>query len=341
MLVGCHLRLQRRAADRASGAPPSEWVAFADVIEEHAPTNLKEYERLTSSGSRGALARFVYDVPDLIETPDELPAIFRRNLGAGRARHELDEGAIERTAELGIAPKNMRGDLPAILLTPKHDDAYPGLELPLTLAMTRSLGDFYMHTCGVTWKPEVVVLDLSRLLTRGLPAAASHGSGAAGGGDEPLEHLTLILASDGIWDLYETHEVFTAIASPPEPATAGGKPSQHLRTARDFFARSVDVGAEIFGSSADNMTGIVVYLNPEGTAVVPGGGNTAALEPKQQQQQQGSLPLSPPVAACVASTGGGSYAEAARQAIANRSASGAPAPPAPPASFEDEDDFGA
>ena len=179
--------LQRRAADRASGAPPSEWVAFADVIEEHAPTNLKEYERLTASGSRGALARFVYDVPDLIETPDELPAIFRRNLGAGRARHELDDSAIERTAELGIAPKNMRGDLPAILLTPKHDDAYPGLELPLTLAMTRSARRLLhahvrrdVEAGGRRARPQPAAHARAA-------AAASHGSGAAGGGDEPLE----------------------------------------------------------------------------------------------------------------------------------------------------------
>ena len=111
-----------------------------------------------------------------------------------------------------------------------------------TLAMTRSIGDFYMHTYGVTWKPEVRSIDLAAL-------------------DDKLEHLTLILASDGVWDLWETREVFRAIVAPPRAGT------QSLRTARAFFDASLAKGAEIFGASADNMTGIVVYLNPKGVAV--------------------------------------------------------------------------
>lgn len=34
--------------------------------------------------------------------------------------------------------------------------------------------------------------------------------------------------------------------------------------AEAFFRRSVSRGAEMFGDTADNMTGIVVYLNTKG-----------------------------------------------------------------------------
>ena len=73
-----------------------------------------------------------------------------------------------------------------------------------------------------------------------------------------LENLTLILCSDGIWDLWEYEDVFQGIASPP---TADG---QSIDAAKAFFDKSVDRGAEMFEDTADNMTGIVVYLNPKG-----------------------------------------------------------------------------
>ena len=55
----------------------------------------------------------------------------------------------------GTPAKNARGDLPAILLTPPAEDAEPQ-----SLAMTRSLGDFYLQKFGVTCVPEVISVDL-------------------------------------------------------------------------------------------------------------------------------------------------------------------------------------
>lgn len=52
-----------------------------------------------------------------------------------------------------------------------------------------------MHTFGVTHKPEVITVDL----------------GEAGA---KLANLTLILASDGIWDLWEYEDVFQGIVCP-------------------------------------------------------------------------------------------------------------------------------
>jgi serine/threonine protein phosphatase PrpC len=73
-----------------------------------------------------------------------------------------------------------------------------------------------------------------------------------------LRNLTLILASDGVWDLWEYEPAFDAIVQPEAPdaplaAVAEARASQ-------FFRESLDKGAQIFGETADNMTGIVVYL---------------------------------------------------------------------------------
>ena len=75
----------------------------------------------------------------------------------------------------GVPAKNARGELPAILLTPDEDPTYGEME-PQSLAMTRSIGDFYMQTFGVTWRPEVISIDLEEV------------------GDK-LENLTLILGT--------------------------------------------------------------------------------------------------------------------------------------------------
>ena len=228
-------------------------MTFEELMEEHSATNATEYERVLASGPRGKLLRFVYDVDD-----DDQPPIFKqRNTKPGAPppvpKYELNEASRLRAVELETPPKNCRGDLPTILLTPKKDVTYPKLE-PITLAMTRSIGDFYLHTFGVTWKPEVRTMELSDLIMKK--------SGGGKGGK--LTNLTLILASDGIWDLYENSEVFDAIVSKPT-VLSNGKRKQSISNAKAFFDKSVEKGAEIFGSSADNMTGIVVYLNPIGT----------------------------------------------------------------------------
>lgn len=51
------------------------------------------------------------------------------------------------------------------------------------LAMTRSIGDLVAERVGVTWKPEIAIYKLG-----------------------PHDH-SLIVASDGVWDVFSNHEV--------------------------------------------------------------------------------------------------------------------------------------
>ena len=90
---------------------------------------------------------------------------------------------------------------------------------------------------GITWQPEVICVDLHEV-----------------GGE--LSDLTLILASDGIWDLWPFEDAFEAIM---RPSASRGKST--TERADSFFKDSLQVGADTFGDDADNMTGIVVYFS--------------------------------------------------------------------------------
>ena len=55
---------------------------------------------------------------DLID--EEAPPLFKKAVGSGTS-----STSSRRIAEIhGTAPKNQRGELPAILLTPDNDDKY-------------------------------------------------------------------------------------------------------------------------------------------------------------------------------------------------------------------------
>ena len=57
-------------------------------------------------------------------------------------------------------------------------------------------------------------------------------------------------------------------AAPPDPHSPPAPKGQELEVAHTFFQKSVERGAEMFDDTADNMTGIVVYLNPKGTKAI-------------------------------------------------------------------------
>ena len=248
--------VSRTAAKPSSSSPPtSSDVVYDLLIGEHSATNPSEYERMLGASERGGLLQFVYEAPGLIEDGNA-PTVWRRSAAGS---YEIDDAEERRARQVGTPAKNVRGELPALLLTPKADPRFAAME-PQSLAVTRAIGDFYMHTFGVSCEPEVRVIDLeakrSELIAR---HAASGGGGSrrwmGSSGASASAQLTLILASDGIWDLWEADDVFEAIAEPVGP----GEPS--TARARSFLEASVERGAECFGSSADNMTAIVIHLH--------------------------------------------------------------------------------
>ena len=111
----------------------------------------------------------------------------------------------------------------------------------------------------MTWLPEVISVDL-------------HEVGAE------LCDLTLILASDGIWDLWLFEEAFDAIMRPAGPGPSRTQPGEEVDT---FFQESLKRGVDTFGDDADNMTGIVVYFSDSS-----GGGSTAKPAPTTPSSRQ-------------------------------------------------------
>ena len=67
----------------------------------------------------------------------------------------------------------------------------------------------------------------------------------------------MLLASDGVWDLWGFDEVSTELVSPTNGNTVAMK-----QRADKFFEATRAKGNEYFGESADNLTGVLVNLAP-------------------------------------------------------------------------------
>ena len=91
------------------------------------------------------------------------------------------------------------------------------------ITMTRSLGDFYPHRYGVTWEPELRAMKLG-----------SVGKSCC----LPL----LLLASDGIWDIWDFDEVSERLVAPARQTR-----EQLEQRAAAFFEETRSKGCDYFG----------------------------------------------------------------------------------------------
>lgn len=89
----------------------------------------------------------------------------------------------------GICVKNVRKEFASLVLTPEDDINRNAL------SFTRSLGDFYMKTYGVTEIPHVNCIDL-RDIQSSRPMLPGDIAGV------------LVIATDGLWDCYSFKELF-------------------------------------------------------------------------------------------------------------------------------------
>ncbi len=105
-----------------------------------------------------------------------------------------------------------------------------------SIAMTRSLGDFYAHSVGVSCIPDVRELELDAVI-------AEHG----------WTSCALLLASDGVWDLWKYDEVADLVLprTPRMPLSVAGALCELTRAKGDDY----------FGEAADNLTGILIDLS--------------------------------------------------------------------------------
>ena len=300
---------------RTNGGRVSGEIEFNELIKEHSATNLDEYVRVQES-PRGHRLQFVYCVEELMDR-GEAPKVFK--LGAGG---DVVAVKAERLPEVypSLAPKNARGELPAVLLAPEEE----GFE-PQNLAMTRSLGDFLMQVSrDAAFTASHIYIPPRRFHTSDHPAAPPSSSlpQSYGVSHEPevievdlgevaddLRRITLVVASDGLWDVLEEEDAaMNALAAEEQPSAAdAAAAAERLRVrgadgtfapsadgsvptcAAPFFEKALDRADELFDDAADNITAIVVTFTP-GAA---GAGGATASVASLPARGAGAAPVTP------------------------------------------------
>jgi len=143
--------------------------------------------------------------------------------------------------------KNVRKEWASLVATP------PSAKFHDALAFTRSLGDFHLHTYGVSQYPEVQCIDLGALIRKYRF-------------DNAIPLVCLVLATDGVWDnwTYEDVTKFVMDRSCVHAVMASGSANAGAaRVSHSFLHRNMIHSKHNFGGQADNATCIVMYLSTD------------------------------------------------------------------------------
>ncbi|KAL1495750.1 hypothetical protein AB1Y20_016612 [Prymnesium parvum] len=204
-------------------------VGFEQLCADHAPTNVEEYIRMAQlalsrpAGWEPAVCAYDADVGSLLE-------IFRIS---EQGEVDLDHATLSRLDELNVGFKSARGDRPTAMFV-LETESYGQQKL----AVTRSLGDFYMQYYGATWEPSVSCIDLFDV------------SGQ-------LDQITLILGSDGLWDLWTYKDVLEFPLNSNLPHT-----KQSVEQSLDQLIEATRANSEeLFGEDADNICSVMVRFS--------------------------------------------------------------------------------
>ncbi|KAF0683433.1 Aste57867_24558 [Aphanomyces stellatus] len=212
-----------------------ESTTFLHLCGDHSPESITEYQGV-------AAARSVHDkgdVPELLFVYDGLLGTQRLTI---REKHQALEktpvfvpnaetGDLTKVGE-GSYYKNVRQEWASLCCTPARAKYHE------SLAFTRSLGDFYIHSFGITHEPDVIQIDLAQLMA-----------------GEAWSQVMLVVASDGIWDAWQYGELSEFVWQ----TWADEKGAMEAVTAR-VMEQNKDISAGIFGPSVDNMTVVVCSL---------------------------------------------------------------------------------
>ncbi|KAG7400396.1 hypothetical protein PHYBOEH_005984 [Phytophthora boehmeriae] len=164
--------------------------------------------------------------------------------------------------------KNVRDEWATLVSTP-----FTAL-FPDALAFTRSLGDFHMHTYGVSCSPTVTELSLERIVFRdddNQVYDAMDGNNDAGG-DEQLEEATtfmLLVASDGVWDNWTYRDLWSFLCQShnrqslqKDSTLSGAQESVPIDAmASSLLTENSQRARNSFGDQADNMTAVLIQFN--------------------------------------------------------------------------------
>lgn len=234
----------------------------------HSPESANEFFRARSArcspldASLPAL-RFVYDSTE--PKSRRLPIFTLTN-----------NGDLHRNPR-GDYYKNVRDEWATVVATP-----FTSL-FPDALAFTRSLGDFHMHSYGVSCDPTVTELSLERVMARhlGLTTISSdnqdeHCSSstdsdgdktryASNGSSEDPSEVTfmLLVASDGVWDNWAFHDLHSFLSSVArnkslhQQSAVPGEFAPVDAVVSSLLDANLQRASSYFGDQADNMTAVL------------------------------------------------------------------------------------
>lgn len=225
--------------------------SYMELSADHSPESPSEFRRMqrfrpAPNGEDRPELLFVYDT--LSASKLACPSIFAPAPGGAVGDPAGSQLGLVKT-ERGAYYKNVRCEWATLVATP------PTASFQDALAFTRSLGDLHLQAYGVSHEPETWWMELTA------PAMAA-AAAARGGSKALVSHPTaIVLASDGIWDNWKFEEV-AAFALQPERLARVGATGSALSATAELMAENLERGHANFGSSADNMTALTLYLFP-------------------------------------------------------------------------------
>lgn len=197
-------------------------VKFKTITEGHRALNPKEFKRVRNlpSDKYPKKLQFVYDVGGIKD--DELfPRIYLPN-------GIPNEKITNEPNKYGLYPSNIRQEAATYCINP------PGSSDRIRLANTRAIGDYYAHPFGLTYLPDVQINVVS---------------------SKPNLNWGLLVASDGVWDVMEQHQVveFWLQHFDDNLEESATRFLRHVKAkAKDLFGVGVDdasIGLVFFGDN--------------------------------------------------------------------------------------------
>ena len=188
---------------------------------DHSPKSLSEWVRLKE------LERLRHEAKDTRPVATCVYDTHHRNkqvfiLDGATQTWIMDPKYVSDPWSHGLQPANVRYEPGAYL----YYNSIRGLDVTTTLAMTRSLGDFYAHVVGVTYEPSVSEVEVED-------------------GD------TIVVASDGLWDVWAYTDFASFVSKKKEENPVKLVQAEQIMTETEKRARAA------FGSQHDDISVVV------------------------------------------------------------------------------------
>jgi len=215
------------------------------ITGDHSPDNIDEFKRVT--GEFTPCLNFQYDklpsnskgyVDIYIKDDDGNYHITGKGNYIKNIRRQF-AGIVSRLKD--SSPKDSPPEVSPPEDSPPKDSPPKDSPFDSTLSMTRSLGDYYLKTYGVSSKPTIKYINLSEIFE-----------------ESPI--ISIVVATDGVWDnyTYENISKFSLNEDYLKRINNGENISEEV--CKLLIAENDKLGTNHFGKSRDNATAIVAYL---------------------------------------------------------------------------------